>query len=58
MTIHGVVYMVCPFVVYITGDMLSQDKMSATKAHSALRPCRYCLIHIDERDNFYITTLS
>lgn len=56
MIIKGVMYMVCPFVAYITGDMPSQDKMSATKAHSALRPCRYCLIHIDERDNLHYDT--
>lgn len=56
MMIHGVTYMVCPFVAYITGDMASQDKMSITKAHSALRPCRYCLIHIEERDNLHYDT--
>lgn len=57
MVLDGKAYFVCPFIAYITGDMPSQDKMSCTKAHSALRPCRYCMIHVEERDNLYYDTL-
>ncbi|EAQ85495.1 hypothetical protein CHGG_09509 [Chaetomium globosum CBS 148.51] len=42
---------VCSFVVHITGDMPSQSKLSGSKGHQALLPCRSWNIPIDQRGN-------
>lgn len=42
---------VCSFIAYTTGDMPSQSKLSGSKGHQALLPCRSCNIPIEHRAN-------
>ncbi|KAK4232692.1 hypothetical protein C8A03DRAFT_39716, partial [Achaetomium macrosporum] len=42
---------VCSFIAYTTGDMPSQPKLSGSKGHQALLPCRSCNIPIEHRAN-------
>lgn len=48
--IQGKKVFVCSFVGAILGDMPSQQKLAGCRTHSALRPCRYCLIFFDDRN--------
>ncbi|GAW12819.1 hypothetical protein ANO14919_021900 [Xylariales sp. No.14919] len=55
--IRGEKIFVCSFVSAIIGDMPSQQKIAGCLGPAANYPCRYCMVHTDEKHDLNFNTI-